>query len=315
MVEGPGADDAGRGEPAGHDADVGPQVVAPPFRREGARLLLDEVDLFELASALQGRPAFLASDAALAAVFAELGARTLPLGLLAPPALLKLAADAGWWAAVGSVHELDVALAAGFEPSRCAAVGRVKDDGFVMDALTRGVGALAVHDADEAANTERIAALLGLAVPPAEGAPPLASDDAFAACGGLLASVLRCTDDELWIDAPLPEAAPRASGATAAPVLDALAVTSEEALDADGAPPAREVVLRGWSRGARPDVVRHARLSGCPSRGDALVIVLPDALAARPLDPVHVTPDVVLVHGHLWRPLERRELPPPPPEG
>lgn len=325
----------GLGPVAGPDDDPAVDPVAEPtssgafgpFRYRGEQLILEELLLAELASDLAGQPAWVLSRAALDAVFAG-PPRCLPMGLVGPLEVPAMAGAAGWWTAVVSSHELDLAERAGFDPSRIAAPPGWRDDGFVKDALTRGIASLPAVDEIDEQNIERIASLLGVERPcsgdvPRDVPPPVGLE-AFADCGGLLAVVLR-RSPTLVLDTPLDGCALELRSGES---VDVLAVDHRAGrVDADAA-----VVLNGLpgslSASIEP-VALPARLHGAPAsgegrlgvpavasseagpaRGDWVVIPCLGAVACLPPDAAHSRPQHILVHGGLWRPLDQRPLPP-----
>lgn len=174
---------------------------APCVLRDG-RLTLDGVDLGELAAGLEGHAAWVLSHGAITACLAACdGPRTVSVGRVGPHVVLGMFAAAGWWARCHSPRELQVALAAGFPAERLVASGRVKDDGFLKDALSVTVGVLETAGEDDAANVARLATFLGSALPPSEGQPASVAACELLGCGGLFAPVLRGPPG-LAIDAP-----------------------------------------------------------------------------------------------------------------
>jgi hypothetical protein len=282
-----------------------------PFGLAEGRLLLDGVDLADIAAGLEGRPAWVISAAAvLAAGGAAASGGSKPTGAgrsrpvtvdvaaIGPPAVLALLAQAGCWARAASRHELLLATQAGFPPERLVAEAPLLDDGFVIEALSAGVAVLARRGREAAAAVERIARALGLPTPPARGAPPTLSASAFRRSGGLLSRLLS-SQPALALDAacelagsPLVVAMPGASSAS-------------EAKRA-GREPSRTASLLELT--GRP--ARRSRLLGRPQRGDWVLVLQPGALAARAPHPAWPEPRTVLVSGGLWRLLDARPLPP-----
>jgi len=277
-----------------------------PFTFRDGGLLLEDVNLVNLAGALDGRAAWLISHAAVEATLARPArsalesashdARCIEVADVGPLAVLGQVAVAGWWAAVRSSHELTLALEAGFPPERLLACGGVRDDGFVKDALAADVAVMQHADDEERANAARIAALLDHELPPEHGAPPAAPAGLLAHCGGLLAPVLR-PPPALAIDA----VCPRLQGG-----LQAFALHAAPSMAAGAMPAAVPGTLSGLDVGDAPQA---ALVPPHVQRGDW--VVLPVAAAAvRPVDPAHPAACTVLVRGPSWRLLPARPLPP-----
>jgi hypothetical protein len=263
-----------------------------PFRFRDGRLVLENLALAELATALDGRAAWVLGHRALSgalkrAARAAGGAVSVPVGALGPREALTLAAQAGCWARVASPHELTLARAAGFAPDHIVAGAPVLEDGLLRDALAAGVAVLEARGED-APNAERIARALGHKLPPTTGAPPDLPANALRRAGGLLAPLLAAAPalalDAVW--------EPRGRGRVA---VAALAGPPESV---------GETSLRGLSGPVAP-----ALLVGAAQRGGW--VVLPDTRAAAPQRPdlAHALPATVLVRGGAWRLLERRPLP------
>ena len=265
-------------------------AAAPPAPfacADDGGLRCEAAPLTEIAAGLEGGAAWVLSRAALVAALDD--PRTLPVSAVGPPAVLALAAEAGWWAGVTSPHELELATAAGFPAERLVAGGAVVDDGFLKDALVAGVAVLTSRDEEEARNVARIAEHLALPVPAAEGAPPAADASLFDRCGGLLAPVLR-GPPALVLDGVL---AP-ATG------LEAWTLASPH----DPAP------ARVEGLGVSPvDGPGELTLHGAPRRGDHVLVPHPAAARLRPHDPAWPEAVTVLVNERLWRFLEPRPWP------
>jgi len=297
------------------DGELPPREPLAPLALRDGRVFLEDVALDELAPQLEGRPARLISQAAVREVLAD-GPRCLGLGALEDPDLLKLAADAGWWARVRSRHELALAIALGFPGERLVAAGPVVDDGFLKEALLAGVAALDLGER-ERDNAARIARLLALEAPDAGRAlPPAVTDSAFASAGVFFAAVLGEPPDlaldmawplglESFADADdVANAQPHHTPRADAP-LSLLAVR----------PPAQlvepqHVSVRFLSRDTGLPRPRSAHLHGSVRRGDW--IALPNAAAVQRawIDPVHEPVQGVLVHERSWRLLPPRGIPP-----
>ena len=319
------------GEPGdGRGSD--PESARGAFHYRDAQLIVEELALADLANDLAGQAAWVLSRKALDAVF-EGPARCVPVGLVGPLEVLSMAAAAGWWTQVVSSHELDLAERAGFPPERIAAAAGWHDDGFVKDALTRGIASLPAVDQLDEQNIERIARLLGVErglagcvgdgpdVPaaksmpgPANGQPSLPAVvglDSFDHCGGLLAPLLRggptLVLDAVWDGF---------SHEMVDGVVGVFPVTHPMSPPGDTC----DVLLTGLL--SRPLSVAEpaltpARLAGswpsadeAPARGDWMVVPTHDALACRAPGVAHSAPLQVMVHGALWRPLDQRPLPP-----
>ncbi|MFT7462238.1 MAG: hypothetical protein ACI9EF_000576 [Pseudohongiellaceae bacterium] len=307
-----------------------------PFSYREGQLVIEDLALADLATDLAGQAAWVLSREALDAVFAG-PARCLPLGLVGPLDVLTMAAAAGWWTSVVSSHELDLAEQAGFVPERIVASVGWHDDGFVKDALTRGIADLPAIDDTDGANIERIARLLGVERPsvgamtrtaagvaeePTDAGrtsvPPSIGIEAFAQCGGLLAAVLRggetyVLDTVLLADMTAAQTANPSLGNGAADVLQLIHCNTSKVL-------AREIAITGLTaRVSAPHdkFVQPARLHGSTeggepqlNRGDSVLIPSLHAVACLPRDPAQCQPRHVMVHGALWRPLDQRPLPP-----
>ena len=283
-----------------------------PFAFRDGRLFLDEVDLVDLAGALDGRAAWLISHAAVeaaivAAVANSAGTRAsesappdtrrIAIADVGPLAVLGQLAAAEWWAAVRSSHELTLALEAGFPPERLLACGGVRDDGFVKDALAADVAVMQHADDEERANAARIAALLDHELPPEQGAPPAAPAGLLAYCGGLLAPVLR-PPPALAIDAVCPRLEAR-----------------QQVLALHAAPPGTAGAMFATVTGtlAGLDVGDEPQAALVPphvQRGDWVALPIAAAAAVRPIDPAHPAACTVLVRGPSWRLLPARPQPP-----
>lgn len=274
------------------------------FRYLGGRLTVEALPLDELAHDLAGQAAWVLSRSAIASAFAGVR-RCLPVGVVGPAEVLAEAAAAGWWTAVVSSHELELAERAGFPPERTSAPAGWRDDGFVKDALTRGIAALAAEDETDEQNIERIARLLGVDRPGPADVPPTVALDALAGSGGLLAPVLRGGQALVLDAAPVGLLAGRDPGAT----LDVLPLGAPDSTAPD-ASAALEGTLTGLSSPATRARGLPARLHGAAVRGDWVLIPSLGATAARPPDLAHRQPLHVLVQGGQWRPLEQRSLPP-----
>jgi len=272
-----------------------------PFRYVGGRLTVEDLLLDDLAHDLAGQAAWVLSRAAVEEVFVGV-TRCLPVGLVGPSEVLSLAAAAGWWAAVVSSHELDLAERAGFSPGRISAPACWRDDGFVKDALTRGVASLPAVDESDEQNIERIAGLLGVRRPGQVDVPESVGLDAFSGCGGLLSPVLRGAP-AVVLDSLVDVLA---GAQTPGAVVDVLPLVATGKPVDDG-------ILTGLSAcGPKPNdaPTLPARLHGAPARGDWVVIPSLKAAACTPPDTAHRLPTRVLVYDGLWRPLEQRPLPP-----
>jgi hypothetical protein len=262
-----------------------------PFRLRGGRVWLERLALDELVPALGGRAVLLLGHGALGRALARArraagGSLTVPVSLLGPREALAACAEAGDWALASSRHELALALAAGFPRSRVAVSGDVLEDGVLVDALTGGVGALHA----DTVNVARLAAGLGLPVPPATALPPRLPEAALRRVGGLLAPLLS-GPPSLVLDAGW-EPAGRARVA----VLPLRGPAD--------APPSEASI-----RGLPPAAPARARLHGPAARGDWVAV--PDPRAARVLlpDPAHPRPPTVMVRGGAWRLLDPRPWP------
>ena len=293
---------AGRSDP-GPASETGASL---PFHYRDGQLIVEELVLADLATDLAGQAAWVLSHKALNAVFAG-PARCLPVGLVGPLEVLSMAAAAGWWTTVVSSHELDLAERAGFPPERTAAAVGWHDDGFVKDALTRGIASLPALDEADGQNIERIARLLGVEWSTSATLPAVVGLDGFAQCGGLLAPLLRggatLVLDTVW-------------DGCSHDVADVLPVSHPVSPSSDTCDVLLTGLLSRPSSVAEP-VVTAARLQGswpsadeAPGRGDWIVVPGQDALACRPPDGAHTAPQQIMVHGALWRPLDQRPLPP-----
>lgn len=293
-----------------------------PFHYRDGQLTVEELVLADLATDLAGQAAWVLSRKALSAVFAG-PARCLPVGLVGPLEVLSMAAAAGWWTLVVSSHELDLAERAGFPPERTAAAAGWHDDGFVKDALTRGIASLPAVDELDEQNIERIARLLGVErgathqggdrdgpTAPAGAHPAMPAVlglDSFAQCGGLLAPLLRggatLVLDTVWDGCCCDE-------------VDVLPVSQAVSPSGDTCDVLLTGLLSRPSSVAEP-VVTAARLHGSwsgadatPPRGEWLLLPIQEALACRAPNVAHSAPKLVMVQGALWRPLDQRLLPP-----
>lgn len=279
--------------------------MAPPrpgrlLVRRGGVLYFEGVDLEELVRARQGRPARIASHAALVADLARAvrDGAWLPLAAAESPEVLALAAAAGAGAVVTSRHELALARAAGFPPERLAACAPVAEDGFLLDAIEAGLARFVPGAPEDAAAAARIAAGLGLrnpseSLPPARVRAPLARR-----AGGTLACVLRGSP-ALAVDAVLD---PFGRGRA-----EVLAVRGDS--DDVAPPPASRLdgTLADLS-GAAP---RRARLPASLRRGDWVFVREVAPLALRQPHPGHALPPGLLVRGEHARPLSPRPWPAP----
>ncbi len=321
MTAAPG--DGGSGGAARDACDGAPLDAPVPCAVVAGRLHVDGLDLTDLADGLEGRAVWLLSHRAITdAIAACDGPRTVDVARVGPPPVLGLFAAAGWWARCRSPLELEVARLAGFAPERLVVSGRVKDDGFVKDALTLGVGVLEPSDADETTNIERLAGFLDLEVPAATGAPEGVAACALDGCGGLVAPVLRAPPavalDAPWCAAWTAAAATRVGAATDA---GARAATSEGACPADDHSGPDALAVWPLAPGAAADGTleglasavaappRPARVHGAPPRGSWAFV--PSLLAfGRPFDdPAWPVPETVLVRDGTWRFLEPRATP------
>jgi len=266
---------------------------APFVLREGV-LSLEELPLDRLVAELEGRAAWLLSDAAVRSAVDGLGApRTVDLGVVGPLEVLSMLARAGHWTRVYSTHELELAERAGFGADHVVAGGRVKDDRLVKDALERGVGAIEVHGAEDEGNVARIAAALGHPVPPGDVSPPDAPPDALDGVGGLLAPVLRGAPD-VALDAAWAE------GDVTGPA-DVWPLRPGEV---------QPGTLTGLSMPGVDAPVLPARVHGALSRSEWAVVPVPRVAAARPPGLTHGAPATVLVREGLWRQLDPRPMAP-----
>lgn len=263
-----------------------------PFRVRDGRLVLEGVELAELAEGLQGRAAFVLGHRALSSAIAHAlraagGPLTVAVGDVGPREVLALLAAAGCSARAGSAHELQLARAAGFPLERLVVGAPVLEDGLLRDALAAGVTVIEA-EGEVARNLGRIAAALDHATPAATGAPPPLPEATFARAGGLLAPLLSglpaLTLDAAW--------EPRGRGRV---VMAALAGPAAAPVEAS---------VRGLRGLAAP-----ALMSGAAARSEW--VVLPDRRAAqvhRP-DPAHPLPLVVMVREGAWRILDPRPWP------
>lgn len=220
------------------------------------------------------------------AVVAAAGAAgTLAVATIPQDELLALAADAGAHARVFSGDDLRRARRAGFEPARVRVDGRVKDDGLLLAALSAQVAAIVSYDEQERANLERIARTLDLRVPPEvpareRGPSEAARAGAFAACGGLLARVLR--------GGPVVQLDVSLTGWDADEVLLVPLAPGEAA-------PARLLGLSGATTGERGPCA--VLCLGALARGDWVALPTGAAVVRGPCDPSHAPLGTVLVRG------------------
>jgi hypothetical protein len=256
-------------------------------RRDGA-LFCEDVALAELAEAREGRPAWVLSQRALEQAL-DGDPVTAAVGAVGPPEVLALVARHDHWAAVCSSHELTLATAAGFGPERMVATGRVRDDGFLKDALLAGVASVSVAEADDGANLARLAEALGVELPPATGAPTLADERWLGATGGLFAAVL-APPPELQLDVTI---RPR--------------VGEESVLCLDDGPEVAGTLSGLSSHGS--DEVQLVAIQGTVARGGWVVLPRSDAAAVHVGDGAHPEPTTVLVRDGLWRELTPRPVP------
>ena len=192
----PGGADACPADAAFDENDPAPCVL-----RDG-HLTVDGVDLGDLAAELEGRAVWLLSHGALVRSLAACeGPRTVSVGRVGPPVVLGMFAQAGFWARCQTPGELEAALSAGFSPEHLVASGRVKDDGFIKDALLVPVGVLEAVDDADAANIARMATFLECKLPPSDGQPEGVAACALQGCGGLFAPVL-IGSPPVAVDAP-----------------------------------------------------------------------------------------------------------------
>ncbi|RKY15544.1 MAG: hypothetical protein DRQ55_19390 [Planctomycetota bacterium] len=270
----------------------------PPFVRRGGALWCEQVELAELARAREGRAAWVLSHAAITAALSSTdGPRAVALGAVGPPEVLAMLAAAGHWAACVSSHELGLALAAGVEPGRVLASGRVRDDGFLKDALLAGVAVVQTSGDDDAANVRRLADALGVPCPSPQGAPPAAEPELLSAVGGLLAPLLAPPPD-VALDVALD--APRPWGSTGAGRVRVLCLQGEGQQDGTLA------ALSSW----REPAPRPARIEGQAARGGWALVPAARAIEAHAPNPAHPEPAWVMLRGELWRELSPRPLPP-----
>jgi len=265
-----------------------------PFDLDGeAGLTLEGLELRELTRALEGRAVWLLSRRALASRLAEGGC--VAVGMVGPLDVLSMAAQAGWWASVRSGHELGLALQAGFPADRVRATGRVKEDGLVKDGLARGVAVITCAGADDRANVERIARILGVPAPPETGGPDEVSLAEFAGVGALLAPALTGSPD-VAVDAPLP-----VSLVSTGERVEVLPLVPAAAIDG---------TLSGLSQcGGASDDGHSARVHGDVARGEWVVVPSAQALAVRTTAGAHPEPPWVLVSDGRWRDLAGRAAP------
>ncbi len=273
---------------------AGPEAPPAPFSWRHGRLFVEDVDLSTLPEGLEGRPAWVLSDAAIRTAIVAAGGngpRTVELASAGPREVLRILAGAGWWVRVSSSHELRVASAAGFPSERVIGAGVVRDDGFLKDALGAGVGVLEHEGDGERSNAERVAQLLGHELPPDQGAPADAPLGLFDRVGGLLAAVLRGPPalalDAAWTRPLDDEGAP-------------LEVCALEAGDLE------EGHLQGLAGSGAP---RRAWIFGALRRGQWAVVACAAAARGQPPSRRHPLPETVLVRGALWRVLEVDGLP------
>jgi hypothetical protein len=258
--------------------------------RRGGALYCEDVALAELAEARAGRPAWVLSQRALEQALAgDGGPVTVAVGSVGPPEVLALVAKHDHWAAVCSAHELQLATDAGFGSDRMVATGRVRDDGFLKDALLAGVAMVSVAEADDGANLARLADALGVEQPPATGAPALADDRWLGATGGLFAAVLAPPPD-LQLDASF-----------------RLRVGEESVLCLDDGPELAGTLSRLSSHGS--DEVQLVAIQGTVARGGWVMLPRSDAVAVHLGDGAHAEPTTVLVRDGLWRELSPRPMP------
>jgi hypothetical protein len=270
-----------------------PSTSGPaPFRWRDGQLWLEDVRLGELAQSLEGRAAWLLSHRAVTGALRRVlrvagGPASLAVGMVGPREVLALAAQAGCWARVASMHELALARSAGFPVERIAVRAPILEDGLLRDALTAGVAVLEAQ-AEEARNVERLASALGHALPASSGAPPDLLPGALRRVGGLLAPALAGAP-ELALDAAWD---PRGRARVVV-----VAVGGPAESSADGS-------VRGL-----PGVVAPARLIGAAGRGDWVLLPDPRAAGLHRPDPAHPLPLEVMVKGSAWRILEPRPWP------
>ncbi len=265
-----------------------------PFQIRDGFLYLEDIDLQELTSHLEGHAVRLISALAVGRVLGQVpGANTISIEHGDPPAILAMMANSGCWARVLSSHELRVATLAGFPPERIVAGGRVKDDAYIRDALSEGVALMEHPDPEERENTARIARALGLTMPVGGEAPPDLPERALANCGGLLAPVLR-GPPEIAIDSVWPafqDAAvyPLRPKDMKASYLEGLSMPNV---------PGVELPVPAW-------------LYGSIQRGDWVVVLPPEGggNVDRYIDRQKTHPPVprILVSGGHWRLLDERE--------
>jgi hypothetical protein len=251
-------------------------------------LYCEDVALADLAVAREGRPAWVLSQRALELAFAGNGGPvTAAVGAVGPPEVLALAARHDHWVAVCSSHELTLATDAGFGPERMVATGRVRDDGFLKDALLAGVAVVSV--ADDGDNLARLADALGVELPPATGAPAPAIEGWLGATGGLFSAVLAPPPD-LRLDASF---RPR--------------VGEQSVLCLDDGPQLAGTLSGLSSHGS--DEAQLATIDGTVARGGWVVVPRADAVAVHVGDGAHPEPTTVLVRDGLWRELSPRPVP------
>ncbi len=269
------------------------------------RLSVDGVDLGEMTLGLEGHAVWLLSHGALSErIEACDGPRTVSVGRVAPATVLSMLASAGWWARCHSSLELERAHAAGFPDSRLVASGRVKDDGFLKDALSQPVAVLEPYDADDARNIARMASFLERELPDASGAAQSLASCELMGCGGLLSPVLR-GPPELALDAPLAwPLPPEGEGEVAeAPALWPVAVS-------DGAVTAGSHPLRCTVEGLSSTAVhapQAARLVAPCTRGEWVFLPSVLALGRGFEDPAWPTLETVMTRDEIWRFLEEPE--------
>jgi hypothetical protein len=285
---------------AGHQRGPDPDRDPTPCVLREGRLIVDDVDLAELADQLEGHAVWLLSHGAIARCIAACdGPRTVSVGRVGPPVVLGMFAAAGWWARCHTPRELQAARAAGFPAGRLVATGRVKDDGFLKDALSVPVGVLEIVDDVDAANVARLAAFLECALPPSRGQPAHVAACELHGCGGLLAPVLRGSP-QVALDAPWCEWAgdtrhgndPEAHGRVHVWPLEPGPTTfgTFEGLTSVAAAPPTAAHMHGG-------VDAFAR--------GAWALVLADLAFGRPFeDPAWPTPETVMTRDGVWRFLE-----------